>query len=288
MKKILLVIFSLITITGFAQTSRVTKYVGSSNIKRDTVHASGTGTVNTNYGITGDGSGGNPVQPDFDQLTKYITVGQNDYVVGSIGDNPSGAIIKVKHFGRDLYPVTNYTSNGTLADSVDTWNNFSGTSLTATMPANPIDNQWIVIFNNDATNLTVGTNSKNYNGSNVARTLMQYEVLEARYSSGEWHGQINQNLEAYKTYTVQSGSVTMVPLYSRYVYTGGGTATFTLPTPTGNGGLHYFIKNRGGNTLTVASNSGSQIWTSGPVASITLAAGASHSYFCDGTYFNEE
>lgn len=71
------------------------------------------------------------------------------------------------------------------------------------------------------------------------------------------------------------------------VYTGTGGHTFTLPTiASAATGQMYYIKNRGSGNLSVASGTGSQIYTSSAQASITLAAGDAVTLISDGTYFN--
>lgn len=66
----------------------------------------------------------------------------------------------------------------------------------------------------------------------------------------------------------------------------GTTSTWTLPTPTGNSGLTFYMKNRGSGTVTLNSNSGSEIYSTSAVASISILAGEAYILKCDGSFWN--
>lgn len=102
----------------------------------------------------------------------------------------------------------------------------------------------------------------------------------ARVSAGgAWGG------TAFGTQTVSSTSFTATVGANAF---SGSTAsqTITLPAPSGQV-LPLFIKNRSSVTVTVASASGSQIYTSSTQASVTLTAGTSLTLWSDGTYWNQ-
>lgn len=70
-----------------------------------------------------------------------------------------------------------------------------------------------------------------------------------------------------------------------WVYSGAGTATWSLPALLGTG-YWYRVKNRGGGNLTInVTGGGSVIYTTSAVASIVLAPGDSVDFHDDGTYW---
>lgn len=288
MKQLLIVIFTLITIVGYSQAdAKITKWNSTSTgISRDTIKR-GIGSTVTTSGIKGTGITSDPVKENFDALPATTVLSLLEWVIVSAADNPDGGRMKFSDLMRWSVPVTNSATNATLPDTTCTFYKFDGSSLTATFPAAPVQNQFITIFNANSTNLTVDPNSKNFNGSSVPRTLRQYEYITAKYASGAWYGQIFRDLEAYRTYTTSSTTQSMSNLYSCWTATGT-TATWTLPTPVGNGGLTFFIKNRGSGNLTINAASGNQIYSTTAVASIIVAAGSSVILSSDNTYFNVE
>lgn len=286
MKQLLIILLTLITTLVYSQAdTKITKWNNTgTGISRDTIKR-GISSVTTASGIQGNGTSATPVKENFDALPATTAIGRAEYVIVSTADGTDGGRIRLSDLIRWSVPVVNSVTNLTLPDTLCQFYKFDGSSLTATMPAAPVDGQFITIFNANATNLTVDPNSKNYNSSNVPRTLRQFEYLQAKYASGAWYGQIFRDLEAYRTYTTSSTTQAMSNLYSCWSFTGGSGITWTLPTPTGNGGLTYFIKNRGTATLTISSNSGNQIYTTAANASTTVSAGGSIILICDGTYF---
>lgn len=87
--------------------------------------------------------------------------------------------------------------------------------------------------------------------------------------------------------TTSSAATLSLVLGGWYVFTGT-IATWTFPDPShiASGSQVYFIKNRGTGVLTISSFAGSQIYTSLPVASLSLAAGESAILFFDSVYFS--
>lgn len=288
MKQLLIVIFTLITIVGYSQAdAKITKWNSTSTgISRDTIKR-GISSVTTTSGIQGTGTAASPVKENFDALPATTAISRLEYVIVSTADGSDGGRMRLSDLIRWSVPVVNSATNLTLSDTLCQFYKFNGSSLTATMPAAPVDGQFITIFNANATNLTVDPNTKNYNSSNVPRTLRQYEYITAKYASGAWYGQIFRDYESYRTYTTSSTTQTISNIYSCWSFTGS-TATWTLPTPVGNGGLTFFIKNRGSGNLTINAASGNQIYSTTAVASIIVAAGSSVILSSDNTYFNVE
>lgn len=69
------------------------------------------------------------------------------------------------------------------------------------------------------------------------------------------------------------------------VFSGSSAATWTLPSVSGDTGRIIRIKNRGSATLTVQRAGSDQLYTTSAVTSTTVAAGASLTLICDGTYW---
>lgn len=87
-------------------------------------------------------------------------------------------------------------------------------------------------------------------------------------------------------FTSAAGSATLAVNDNGICLFTGSTATWTLPTPTGNSGNPIWIKNQGSGNLTVASASGSQIYTTSAQSTVTVSAGSALRLVCDGTYWN--
>jgi hypothetical protein len=83
---------------------------------------------------------------------------------------------------------------------------------------------------------------------------------------------------------VSSAAETLTVGRPAYIYTGTG-GTWNLPPIPTNANEPLPIKNRGSGTLTLQSNSGSQIYNTAAQASITVAAGASVNLVNDSTYW---
>lgn len=82
-------------------------------------------------------------------------------------------------------------------------------------------------------------------------------------------------------------TLTLTTADSIYVYTGSSTATWTLPSVSGNTGMVLFLSNRGSATVTIQRAGSDNIYdaTTGSVTSITMPAGASFVLINDATYW---
>lgn len=82
-----------------------------------------------------------------------------------------------------------------------------------------------------------------------------------------------------------SAAKTLDPYPQLNVFTGSSTVTWTLPTVTGMIGLEIRVKNRGSAALTISRAGSNQIYTTSAVSTVSVAAGASLTLVCDGTYW---
>jgi hypothetical protein len=87
--------------------------------------------------------------------------------------------------------------------------------------------------------------------------------------------------------TTAATTVTLSATNEYLTYTGSSASTWTLPAVSGNTGAWMMLSNRGTGTITLASNSGSQIYsgTTGAIASGPLPPGGSVTLVNDGTYW---
>ncbi|MEO8204878.1 MAG: hypothetical protein ABI615_01765 [Chthoniobacterales bacterium] len=88
--------------------------------------------------------------------------------------------------------------------------------------------------------------------------------------------------------TLTTSSATTSTARRHQIYTGSGGNTWTLPVVSGNTAEEFCVKNRGSGDLTIASNSGSQIYDTAAVTSVTVSAGSKARLVNDGTYWNLE
>jgi len=83
-----------------------------------------------------------------------------------------------------------------------------------------------------------------------------------------------------------STAKTLSKAIRRYVHTGTGTPTWTLPTaPTDGFNYDIRVENRGSGTVTLARDGAHQIFTSSAVNSVSIPTGVGYTVEWDGTYW---
>lgn len=87
--------------------------------------------------------------------------------------------------------------------------------------------------------------------------------------------------------TSAAATLTLDRSGSVFVFTGTSATTWTLPAVSASTtGLSYVIKNRGSAAITLGVASSGNLYNTASTATITIAAGASATVFCDGTYWS--
>lgn len=89
--------------------------------------------------------------------------------------------------------------------------------------------------------------------------------------------------------TVVSGAGTLTLAHGNYYVFTGSTTTWTLPAVSATllgEGNKIVIKNRGSGAITLNSNTGSTLYTTAAVGTLTINAGEGYILYPDGTYFD--
>ena len=183
-------------------------------------------------------------------------------------------------------------TNGTYTDQALTTVSGIGTGARAT----------IVVISNSVNSVTITAPGYNYA---ILDTLtwtggggsgLSYRVTELQHGSRGlllYDSSENQiaklNLDStWSGFNTSSASTLTLKFANDYVFSGT-TATYTLPPINSSilgrqNGIK--IKNRGSGSITLNSASGSTIYSTSAVTTITIAAGAACELMPDGTYFN--
>lgn len=95
----------------------------------------------------------------------------------------------------------------------------------------------------------------------------------------------NGGSSAFKTKTSSASSLTIDKTASWWIFTGSSATTWTLPALSGNTDLNYVIYNRGTASITLQRAGADNLYSSGVVTSVTVAANSSVIVSNDGTYW---
>jgi hypothetical protein len=187
--------------------------------------------------------------------------GNNSIAIGnnSASDNGGGTAL-----GSNAY---DYGGGGTALGS--NAYDYGGTAL----GSNASDNGGTALGSNAVINSTgVELGGGTYSGTGLA--IFGYEIADN-----------NGHLDGPMKVASTNASFTVAPGLN--VFTGStASRTGTLPSPSVTGQT-IRIKNQSSVSLTVASASGSQIFTTSAVASFTLTSGSAITLISDGTYWNQ-
>lgn len=202
---------------------------------------------------------------------------------------------------KDLIFRPTATASGTtltLGTNDNVLNTFTGSSTaTWTLPT-PTNNAGAIIpvINGGTANIVVtsasGSQITNYQPLVVGGSLTTaatFTVTPGYSATFICDGTTWWAIQASSLKPVASYSGTTQTLAignSLNLFTGSSTATWTLPTPTGNTGVVIPVLNAGTATINVTSNSGSQInlsYVPGAGTAIAVDRGQYANFICDGT-----
>lgn len=132
---------------------------------------------------------------------------------------------------------------------------------------------------------TTGASYATSLGSDVANTIANSVKLGRNLETVYTPGGRNKHVKAVvDTYTLDTTTPDEVIICDKGT---GFTLTLSNSTTAINSGRSIIIKNKGAGTVTIASSTGSQIFDTSAVASISLVTGASATLICDGVVWNK-
>jgi hypothetical protein len=136
----------------------------------------------------------------------------------------------------------------------------------------------------------VGADTFHYAGVTTATSIvvMPGETVTIIDDGGYWLPIFGQTSPPrYRRFSITgAATATLDRSASAWVGTAtSGTPVWTLPAVADNAGMELVLKNRGTVSITVQRAGSDNIYDTGIVVSVTLAAGASMQLLCDGTYW---
>lgn len=232
-------------------------------------------------------------------FTTGNTIAASDTLTNN-GTISGGTVAAALDSPAQFAPALTTSAAGTLTlSSSDTTYVYTGSSTaTWTLPAISGDTGTILnLYNRGSGNVTVQCAGSDdlYDGANGSVTSVtmaagnslqlyddgSYWLVVVPSSGGGGGGGPSPLMGG----TSSSTSVMLSASDEYFVYTGSAASTWTLPTVSGNTGAWMILSNRGAGTITLASNSGSQIYDAAALTTISITPGLSVTLVNDGTYW---